>query len=235
MLGCRYHGWSYNTYGQLVKAPQFDNVPGFEKAQNGLFEIHTRVSGSGFVFVNLDAGRDGEIEDWNGDGDGFARRNGFGGNVNLVGGEVLEGEFNWKLGCECARPLLSLISFLTIEGMLGRVLDQTGLEERMSRLGNGSLTAKLARYFRGHQAEDAAVFPNASFHTIADTNMFYSLSFLPVSEQKTLIRYDLFCTGGSHSPGMSETLKVFLNEGIRSLEQEYQTYINREYASPGET
>lgn len=31
VLGCQYHGWSYNTDGDLTKAPQFDNIEGFEK------------------------------------------------------------------------------------------------------------------------------------------------------------------------------------------------------------
>lgn len=58
VLGCKYHGWSYDTKGQLTKAPQFDNLPGFDKSQNGLFEIHTRVDDHGFLYVNLDGNRD---------------------------------------------------------------------------------------------------------------------------------------------------------------------------------
>lgn len=101
VLGCRYHGWSYNTLGQLVKAPHFDSVPGFEKAQNGLFEIHAWESACGFVFVNLDAAAETDGEGARGYEavDAFAGRNGFEG-CSWVGGEVVEGAFNWKLGCE---------------------------------------------------------------------------------------------------------------------------------------
>jgi hypothetical protein len=53
ILGCKYHGWSYNAQGSLTKAPQFDNVEGFDKTQNGLFSIATRVV-KGMVFVNFD-------------------------------------------------------------------------------------------------------------------------------------------------------------------------------------
>jgi nitrite reductase/ring-hydroxylating ferredoxin subunit len=63
VLGCRYHGWSYDTTGQLTKAPEFDNVEGFDKSKNSLFEIHVRVDDNGMVFVNLDAGEVEGIED----------------------------------------------------------------------------------------------------------------------------------------------------------------------------
>jgi phenylpropionate dioxygenase-like ring-hydroxylating dioxygenase large terminal subunit len=56
ILGCRYHGWSYDTKGQLTKAPEFDSVPDFDKKKNGLWEIHVNINVQGLVFVNLDAG-----------------------------------------------------------------------------------------------------------------------------------------------------------------------------------
>jgi phenylpropionate dioxygenase-like ring-hydroxylating dioxygenase large terminal subunit len=57
VLGCRYHGWSYDTKGYLVKAPQFDSIEGFDKTQNGLFGIYTCTDRAGFVHVNLDSGK----------------------------------------------------------------------------------------------------------------------------------------------------------------------------------
>ncbi|KAK8064563.1 iron-sulfur cluster-binding protein [Apiospora phragmitis] len=54
-LACKYHGWQYDTAGQLVKAPEFvdDKAGGFDFAANGLFRIHLRIDSGGFVFVNL--------------------------------------------------------------------------------------------------------------------------------------------------------------------------------------
>ncbi|KAG0637951.1 Rieske [2Fe-2S] iron-sulfur domain-containing protein [Tuber brumale] len=52
---CRYHGWSYNVRGALINAPQFGGVEGFDKDRNGLFEIQTRTTKEGFIFVNFDA------------------------------------------------------------------------------------------------------------------------------------------------------------------------------------
>lgn len=66
VLGCRYHGWSYDTKGQLTKAPEFDAVPGFNKKDNGLWEIHTRISARGLVFVNLSAAESVEELDFRG-------------------------------------------------------------------------------------------------------------------------------------------------------------------------
>lgn len=55
VLGCRYHGWSYDTEGRLIKAPEFDNVPEFDKEANALWEVALEVRQS-LLFVNLDAG-----------------------------------------------------------------------------------------------------------------------------------------------------------------------------------
>jgi nitrite reductase/ring-hydroxylating ferredoxin subunit len=52
VLGCRYHGWSYNLKGKLVKAPKFEDIKGFDKESNSLFEIGVEVSEHGVVSVN---------------------------------------------------------------------------------------------------------------------------------------------------------------------------------------
>ena len=97
VLGCRYHGWSYNTLGQLVKAPEFDSVNGFRKEDNGLWEVGVKLGRSGTVWVTLDseAGLRNEKEvmsqwdevvgDWKI------------GKTQHVAGWTIEGNFNWKL------------------------------------------------------------------------------------------------------------------------------------------
>ncbi|PSS14887.1 hypothetical protein M430DRAFT_73793, partial [Amorphotheca resinae ATCC 22711] len=57
VLGCRYHGWSYDTRGKLLKAPEFENVKGFEKDLNGLWEVKTEIRES-MVFINFDVGNE---------------------------------------------------------------------------------------------------------------------------------------------------------------------------------
>jgi phenylpropionate dioxygenase-like ring-hydroxylating dioxygenase large terminal subunit len=51
ILACRYHGWSYGLNGKLAKAPGYEGLE-FDKEQNGLFKIHTRVDRNGFVWVS---------------------------------------------------------------------------------------------------------------------------------------------------------------------------------------
>lgn len=52
VLGCRYHGWSYDYTGRLIKAPYFDNNPSFDRSQNGLFSINTKEDKNGFLYIN---------------------------------------------------------------------------------------------------------------------------------------------------------------------------------------
>lgn len=55
VFGCKYHGWSYDTNGSLVRAPEFETIPDFNKQTNSLFPISVQVSKHGFVFVNFAA------------------------------------------------------------------------------------------------------------------------------------------------------------------------------------
>ncbi|PVH70520.1 ISP domain-containing protein, partial [Cadophora sp. DSE1049] len=94
VLGCRYHGWSYDTRGKLVKAPEFDKVPGFDKEKNGLWEIKTSIFQS-MVFVNFDAATH---VDALGLGDIEAQLKKWGlSKMKCLEDWKVEGAFNWKL------------------------------------------------------------------------------------------------------------------------------------------
>lgn len=86
---CRYHGWTYDTHGKLVKAPKFDEVAGFDKAQNGLFEIRSFIDSSGFVYANFDVYGS----------DGLTIRVGvpIRAKLTLVDSWSTEADFNWKI------------------------------------------------------------------------------------------------------------------------------------------
>ncbi|CAH0027984.1 unnamed protein product [Clonostachys rhizophaga] len=62
IFACKYHGWSYGLSGNLAKAPSYDQLEGFDKSQNGLFKIHSKVDAYGFIWVNLDSSD--EPEPW---------------------------------------------------------------------------------------------------------------------------------------------------------------------------
>lgn len=55
IFSCKYHGWSYGLNGNLAKAPGYQELEGFDKSKNGLFQIHVHVDNNGFIWVNLDA------------------------------------------------------------------------------------------------------------------------------------------------------------------------------------
>ena len=54
-FSCKYHGWQYDDQGRLIKAPQFEDMPGFVPADNSLFEIKLIVTSEGLIYVNFDA------------------------------------------------------------------------------------------------------------------------------------------------------------------------------------
>jgi Rieske 2Fe-2S family protein len=51
-IQCPYHAWTYGLDGRLIGAPHMDAVPGFDKADYSLGEVHLALW-EGFIFVNL--------------------------------------------------------------------------------------------------------------------------------------------------------------------------------------
>ncbi|CAO2658552.1 Nn.00g062750.m01.CDS01 [Neocucurbitaria sp. VM-36] len=96
VLGCRYHGWSYDTKGNLVKAPQFDGIEGFDKNENGLFKIHTCTDRAGFIHINLDASRINHVPEYEGTSRFCSEYGISASNKWLTGWEIKGGAFNWK-------------------------------------------------------------------------------------------------------------------------------------------
>lgn len=105
VLGCRYHGWSYDTYGRLVKAPQFEDIQGFDKSENSLFEIHARTTDQGYVFVNLNANEPMLFDESATTAlDEFCSTASSQPKSRWIGGQSLGGEFNWKYGGKVTIP-----------------------------------------------------------------------------------------------------------------------------------
>ena len=52
-LRCPFHSWAYHLDGRLAAAPHMDDVPGFDKSQNGLIAYRAEER-LGFAFVCLD-------------------------------------------------------------------------------------------------------------------------------------------------------------------------------------
>ncbi|KAJ6150960.1 hypothetical protein N7470_007554 [Penicillium chermesinum] len=178
VLGCRYHGWSYDTYGRLVKAPQFEDIEGFEKSENGLFEVHTHTTVQGHVFVNLDANQPGPFDESTRMAlDKFCLAAGLKDKSNWVSGHTLAGEFNWKFGSTSQN--------------LKNVASQ--LEERITQLRAPSVTERLIDVVapKNNQA-NCSLFPISFFYSFEKADLWISLTFLPSSETSTALRFDIF-------------------------------------------
>lgn len=48
-------GWTYSFDGKLVKAPNFQDSPSFDRTSNGLFSISVHVDRLGYIWVNFDS------------------------------------------------------------------------------------------------------------------------------------------------------------------------------------
>ncbi|KAJ5352405.1 Aromatic-ring-hydroxylating dioxygenase alpha subunit [Penicillium brevicompactum] len=211
VLGCRYHGWSYDTTGRLVKAPQFDDVPGFDKSQNSLFEVHTHTTDYGMVLVNLKAEEPADLgEEQLSSLNNFARKSAPRKNLSWVAGRTVPGDFNWKMA---TKPLY--LDLFTRE-----------LESQAPRIFGPSPIKKVIRRIMGsNPVDDSSFFPATFFYQFVDTELWFALSFLPATETKTQIRYDIF----SRSPvseiaaePISKTFENVSNSLIGQIEQQYR-------------
>ncbi|CAG8262933.1 unnamed protein product [Penicillium salamii] len=212
VLGCRYHGWSYDTTGRLVKAPQFDNVPGFDKSQNSLFEIHAHTTQQGLVFVNLNAEEPSPLDD-----EAMSKLNGFSVASGLqpgsvwVAGQTLSADFNWKMGM---KPSL-LESFATEL--------KSNLPEAFGR---STVKDAVRHIFQSNPLHESYHFPTTLFHYFVDTKFWFALSFFPASESKTHIRYDIF----SHS-SVGEVKTKAISAGLENASDRLKREIENDYHS----
>ncbi|KAL4872094.1 hypothetical protein BDV12DRAFT_205493 [Aspergillus spectabilis] len=213
VLACRYHGWSYNTLGELIKAPAFDGVEGFEREVNGLFEVGVRVGGEGIVWVNVEVKGEGEGREEGGMDvkglEGILRGNKIEMGSGLVGGGVVEGGFNWKVALRRSYLEIAL-----------------GLEDQNQ--GYLSFLQNVLRYFQ-RKPESIYLFPNAFLFTIPSLGCWLYLSFLPYSERMTSVRFDLYSQGGEKdqaSQFLLSNLEIKIKTIVSDLETEYQSCID---------
>ncbi|KAJ5778866.1 hypothetical protein N7457_006586 [Penicillium paradoxum] len=223
VLGCRYHGWSYDTTGRLVKAPQFDDIPGFDKSRNSLFEIHTHTTDQGLVFVNLDSGEPAAFDSTITSSVGrFARIAGMEEKSTWITGQTLSGDFNWKVGANGYHP----DEFLR------------ELNRRASEVSRHSLATRLVRsIMQKSTGNDCSLFPTTLLCSLEDGDLTVALSFFPASESKTHMRYDLFARSSVSEPEtqrFSDILQSTTKQLAGELEVKYQ-YISKTQSSSGES
>ncbi|KAL1970261.1 hypothetical protein VTN77DRAFT_5421 [Rasamsonia byssochlamydoides] len=205
VLGCRYHGWSYNTRGTLIKAPHFENVPGFDKSQNGLFEIHTAMSKDGLIFVNLDANPTVSEPDFK-SADAFTAQQRLGMKSTWISGSTFEGKFNWKAAVE------------------SRLFDVRIPEDQIPRSAIASIFRSIRIGWSETQQPELKLFPNSTLYRIPDTGLWYSICLLPSSEAHTRVRCDLYSIlpkVDSAAGIVSDRLDEIIRDRIKDVEKEF--------------
>ncbi|KAJ5712661.1 hypothetical protein N7493_009129 [Penicillium malachiteum] len=202
VLGCRYHGWSYDTLGRLVKAPQFDDVPGFDKSENSLFEIHAHTTEQGLVFVNLDSGEPALFEDSvRASLEDFKRDSGLGTKSEWVTGQTLTGSFNWKLGATDRHFKNALVQ----------------LEQRVSETLRPSFATQLMRTLTlKNKKSTLSLFPGTLIYSFEKADLELALTLFPASDTTTQIRYDLFDSGSTQETDEG-ALASIIGEALRLL------------------
>ncbi|OCK80003.1 ISP domain-containing protein [Lepidopterella palustris CBS 459.81] len=198
VLGCRYHGWSYDTRGNLVKAPQFDGIDGFDRSANGLFKIHTCTDRGGFVHVNLDASETIEAPSCEEIVSFTAQHEITAQNTWLTGWDA-RGEFNWKIS---AQEIINYQSLKPAQGI------------------SNSIFAYLLM-FRGtsdaiREDDKLSLSPLTTLKTIAKTPIWLSLTVFPISASQSSVRCDVYSKSSS-------TIKITL---LTALEQDFLNWVN---------
>ncbi|KAK2803817.1 hypothetical protein FQN50_006824 [Emmonsiellopsis sp. PD_5] len=216
VLGCRYHGWSYDTRGNLVKAPQFETLESFDKRQNGLFEIRTKVTKHGLVFVNLDAGS--EVDDLDeGVFDKIAGANRISRGSVWIDGWEMERRFNWKMAVQ------------NLNGQNAPGLGQgVKLEERKPVLRRMFGVAERAQV----NLSSLELFPTTSLHVVREGSLWYSVSVIPAGVGRTSIRCDLYgsqtAKEGSQKEVILESLRATFESRLAELEATYKILVDSE-------
>ncbi|KAI3580474.1 Rieske [2Fe-2S] iron-sulfur domain-containing protein, partial [Fusarium oxysporum f. sp. albedinis] len=161
-LGCRYHGWSYNTEGRLIKAPYFDNLTGFDKSLNSLFEIYTKQDSRGFLHINVsrDKGLPATAPVAGLEMDKLEK---IGPDTELLESIEFSGNFNWK-PYATSHPTAS---------------NSTNSSRPFPAEGPSSVGELLS-------------FPLTTVHTMFDRPFWYQLTYSPVAVNQTNLRCDVY-------------------------------------------
>lgn len=129
VLGCRYHGWSYDTKGKLTKAPEFENVREFHKEANSLWELKMEIRDS-LVFVNFDAG-DSELTLDLGEASYLGRSSRIG-EMRWVADWKVEGNFNWNLAGKYSKARFFLALYKLTKLAQGLCIQTSKPEETLT-------------------------------------------------------------------------------------------------------
>ncbi|KAI8667872.1 Rieske domain-containing protein [Fusarium keratoplasticum] len=194
VLGCRYHGWSYDTKGQLTKAPHFDNVPGFEKSQNGLFPIHTRVDDGGFLHINMSASEPA------GDELSHMKKTSQLADItqssHFIDSWEVQGNFNWKVIANDTQHTF-----------------QTPATEGVSRLFSAKDSVSTGQQRLG---------PLTTVSPKPGSPIWYQVTYSPDSVGQTTVRCDVYSTKKPDAHAFDSGAKASLEDQIQAMVHQHE-------------
>ncbi|KAK3116073.1 hypothetical protein LTR53_003963 [Teratosphaeriaceae sp. CCFEE 6253] len=191
VMRCKYHGWSYDTKGKLIKAPQFEEVQGFDKSQNGLYHIRTFVDSSGFVYTNFDVYGS----------DGLTIRVGVPvrARLHLVESWAVEASFNYKMAVPSGTFRVCSLTYLSKFAEL--LAGMTGSFESWRWPAEFKLSP-MTRLMRSSGGEQ-----------------WLTITVVPVSESQSMIQCSFFCTRLDLKAKLPvPAVKQEINDSVKRLE-----------------
>ncbi|EEU38933.1 uncharacterized protein NECHADRAFT_81422 [Fusarium vanettenii 77-13-4] len=194
VLGCRYHGWSYDTKGQLTKAPHFDNVPGFEKSQNGLFPIHTRVDDGGFLHINMSASEPAgnELSHIK----KTSQLASISQNSHFIDSWEVKGSFNWKV---IVNDTQHTFQTPTTDGISRLFSDKDSVSTGQKRLG-----------------------PLTTVSLKPSSPLWYQVTYSPDSVGQTTVRCDVYSTKKPGAYAFDNASKASLKDQIQAMVHQHE-------------
>ncbi|KAF1849712.1 ISP domain-containing protein [Cucurbitaria berberidis CBS 394.84] len=205
ILGCRYHGWSYNTKGHLVKAPQFDGIEGFDKSENGLFRIHSCNDRSGFIHINLNASRIDDAPAYEGTGVFSSQHGIYASNKWLTGWEINGGAFNWKtIGASERNGTQMAPARSHVIGFVMSAFSHTGIDF--------------------HKCQTLHVGPTAIIVSSRGYPIWVMITVLPASATHCTMKCDVYTSDASIPEVTSsdnDAIRNYCSRFVQSIEQQY--------------
>ncbi|KAK4544577.1 hypothetical protein LTR36_004149 [Oleoguttula mirabilis] len=194
VMRCKYHGWTYDAKGKLVKAPKFDEIQGFDKSQNGLFGIRTFIDSSGFVYANFDVYGS----------DGLTIRVGvpIRARLSIVETWSVPGSFNWKLAVPSGA---FRVSSLTRLNKLAELFTEVSGPFESWRWPAEFELSPLTRLMRSTTGEQ-----------------WLTVTVIPISESKSTIQCSIYCSRLDLKATLPvSAVKQEISDSVKKLEMFY--------------
>lgn len=222
VLGCKYHGWCYDTKGKLVKAPQFDNIEGFDKNSNSLYEIKTKVDKIGFLYINLNTSDD--ERDTTPSVTKLGRPSRINPTSRFLYSCELKGKFNWKIAGTAMNWSLVMKEIVLTQMVVHKDpwIDIGDTHETAANNWTGFFTAFSTRILT---PTGRLTFPPiTTVYTKSGSGLWYQISYCPESQDLTTLRCDVYSYNMRKAEAslFDDNKKDALDRQLRSRIQKYE-------------